>query len=107
MSALRSATTTDARSCRLRCRWLLQGVPEVLDLLLERRHVLVRVLEELEQERLHPVRAREVGVRVAVEELGDPLRLADDLGRLLLERRVLARVGVLRRRDVADVRGDP
>src|SRR5690242_10015221 len=106
-SVVRSATVVvsvadGATSCRG-----LERVPEVLDLLLERGDVLIGVLDELEQERLHPVRPGEVRVRVAVQELGDALGLADHLGGLLLQWRVLARVGVLGRRDVADVRRDP
>src|SRR6266550_1561730 len=79
----------------------LQGVPEVLDLLLQRSRILGRVLDEVEQEGLHAVRARELRVRVAIEELGDALSAPDHLGGLLLEWRVPARVGVLRRGDVA------
>src|SRR3989442_284221 len=88
-------------------RVLLERVPEVLDLLLEPTKILVRVLEEVEQERLHAVRAGEVRVRVAVEELGDPLGRTDDFGGLLLEAVVAARVGVLGRCDVAPVLADP
>src|SRR5215212_3433913 len=105
-SVVRSATKR-GRSGRILGLRLLERVPEVLDLLLQGGDVLVRILEELEQERLHPVRPGEVRVGVAVEELGDALGLADDLGSLLLERRVLARVRVLGSRDVAEVRCEP
>src|SRR5438034_512091 len=82
--------------------WLGQRrerLPEVLDRLLVGGQILGGVGKELLEETLHAVRPGEVGAGVAIEELGDPSRLADDLDRLLLERRVRAGVGVLGRRD--------
>ena len=65
-------------------RWLgraagrrLQGVPEVLDLLLERCEVLVRVLEELEQELLH-VRGEALATQEEMQTTQEEFRSANE-----------------------------
>src|SRR3954451_21052094 len=101
-------TSCEWVSVRLRClRADVERVPEVLDALEECGHVLVRVRQPGLQEALHLLGETRVGV--TVEELRDRLRSGDDLGRLLLEGRIAARVRVLPGSDavrVGDEEGD-
>src|SRR3954451_18127770 len=76
-----------------------ERVVVVLDLLQIGVEVLVRLLQEVDEEGLHPLRPCEVGASIPVEELGDALRITENLDLLLLERRVLRRIDVLRRTD--------
>src|SRR3954470_5029438 len=77
-------TSSEGVSVRLRCgSGDAERVPEVLDALEERGHVLIGVRQPRLQEALHLLGKARVGV--TVEELVDRLRSADDLGRLLLE----------------------
>src|SRR6202165_2582773 len=93
-----SATTKESQVRLLLRR---QRIPEALHLGLEGLDVPFRAGEEGEEEALHAVGTCEVGPRVAVEELGDPLSAADQLDGLQLLRCVGALVRVVRRGQVA------
>src|SRR4051794_39322754 len=105
-----TAIQTSSEGVSVRLRYLrgdAERVPEVLDALEERGHVLVGVRQPGLQEAMHLLGEARIGV--TVEELCDRLRSTDDLGRLLLEGRIATGVRVIPGSDavrVGDEEGD-